>query len=107
VLKENRKSGRIDARLRCWCEGERVTFYARIANLSEGGMFLRTRTPLELGAPALLRFPGKDPGEEISAQATVMWTRDEHGSWPAGMGLRFDQVDSRILEAIRRIIKGS
>jgi uncharacterized protein (TIGR02266 family) len=103
-LKDNRKSERIDARLRCWCEGDNVTFYARIANLSEGGLFLRTRTPLGLGSKAVLRFQTDDPREEVRAEATVVWTRAEQTSGPAGMGLRFEQVDSRIVDAIRRIM---
>jgi uncharacterized protein (TIGR02266 family) len=103
-LKENRKSERVDARLRCWCEGGNVTFYARIANLSEGGLFLRTSTPLEEGSRAILRLQGGEPGEEIRAEATVVWTRPDHHVGPAGMGMRFEHMDSRILEAIRRIM---
>src|SRR6185369_3065374 len=49
-LAENRKTERVPSRLRCWCEGENVTVYARIGNLSEGGLFLRTSTPLERGS---------------------------------------------------------
>ena len=41
MTNENRKSARVPTRLRCWCEGENVTVYARIGNLSEGGLFLR------------------------------------------------------------------
>lgn len=103
-MKDNRKTERVDARLRCWCEGSNVTFYARIANLSEGGLFLRTSTPLEEGARTILRLQGRDPGEEIRTEAIVVWKREDHGTWPAGMGLRFEGVDSRILDAIRRII---
>ena len=27
---ENRKSGRVPSRMRCWCEGENVTLYSRV-----------------------------------------------------------------------------
>jgi uncharacterized protein (TIGR02266 family) len=92
-----RRYDRIDTRLRCWCEGEGVTFYARMINLSEGGLFVRTRTPLDVGAQATVRFEAR-PGTEISARARVMWTR------PDGMGLRFDDIDEAALAVIRRII---
>ncbi len=55
-LAENRKHARVPSRLRCWCEGENVTVYARVGNLSEGGLFLRTSTPLATGAVATVRF---------------------------------------------------
>jgi uncharacterized protein (TIGR02266 family) len=92
-----RRYDRIDTRLRCWCEGDGVTFYARMANLSEGGLFVRTRTPLGVGAQVTVRFEAR-PGTEISARARVMWTR------PDGMGLRFDYIDEAALAVIRRII---
>jgi uncharacterized protein (TIGR02266 family) len=92
-----RRYDRIDTRLRCWCESEGVTFYARMVNLSEGGLFVRTRTPLDVGALATVRFEARR-GAEISASARVMWTR------PDGMGLRFDDIEEAALAVIRRII---
>ena len=92
-----RRYDRIDTRLRCWCEGEGVTFYARMANLSEGGLFVRTRAPLDVGAQATVRFETR-PGVAVTAGARVMWTR------PDGMGLRFERIDEGALAVIRRII---
>jgi uncharacterized protein (TIGR02266 family) len=103
-LKDNRKFERVEARLRCWCEGDNVTFYARIANLSEGGLFLRTSTPLERGSRAVVRLQTQELPEEVRAAATVVWTRGDHLAGPAGMGLRFEGVDPKLLEAIRRIM---
>lgn len=99
---ENRKFTRTPSRLRCWCEGENVTVYARIGNLSEGGLFLRTSTPLQRGSRALLRF-GADPS--IQASARVIWSRMEGQGGPAGMGLMFEGVESGVLEEIRRIVE--
>ena len=92
-----RRYDRIDTRLRCWCEGEGVTFFARMANLSEGGLFVRTRAPLDVGAEATVRFEAR-PGVVVTAAARVMWTR------PDGMGLRFERIDDAALAVIRRII---
>lgn len=99
---ENRKFQRVPSRLRCWCEGENVTVYARVGNLSEGGMFLRTSTPLERGARAVLRF-GAEPG--VEAPATVMWARPEAAGTPAGMGLRFEELDGTRRELIKELVE--
>ncbi len=99
---ENRKTLRVPSRLRCWCEGENITVYARIGNLSEGGLFVRTSTPLSEGSRALLRFGSASP---VEAQARVVWARLEGQGGPPGMGLVFEGVDADRLETIRRLIE--
>ncbi len=100
---ENRRHSRVPTRLRCWCEGENVTVYARIGNLSEGGLFLRTSTPLPNGARTTLRFRDGE-SEEVSAEATVMWSRPGVGD-QAGMGLKFGPMDARRHQAIRKMVE--
>jgi uncharacterized protein (TIGR02266 family) len=102
-LNENRKHARILCGLRCWCEGENVTFYARVGNLSEGGLFLRTNTPMPQGARAMLRLHLTGEGE-VAAMAKVVWARDTQEAGPPGMGLCFEPLDSVTLERLRRII---
>ena len=99
-MTNNRKYERVPSKLRCWCEGENVTVYARIGNMSEGGLFLRTSTPLERGAVARLRFGA----EGFETTARVVWSRVEGHEGPAGMGLEFDGPADQIREAIRRMI---
>ncbi len=103
-MSDNRKHERVFSRLRCWCEGENVTFYARMGNLSEGGLFLRTSTPLAEGSETTVRIETREQAE-VSAKARVMWARPDTNGHPAGMGLRFEQIDERALEVIRRIIE--
>ena len=101
-LAENRKNERVPSRLRCWCEGENVTVYARIGNLSEGGLFLRTSTPLERGSRTVVRF-----GEtNIEATAEVVWARSNEGAeGPPGMGLVFVDMDDNRLKQIRQLVE--
>ncbi len=99
---DNRKHARVMSRLRCWCEGENVTVYARIGNLSEGGLFLRTSTPLSQGSRATLRFGQEAP---IEAQAKVVWCRSDGDSGPPGMGLQFETIDGKRLEELRKLIQ--
>ena len=99
---ENRKFGRVPSRLRCWCEGENVTVYARIGNLSEGGLFLRTSTPLERGSKTVVRFGDNN----IEATAEVVWARSNEGAeGPPGMGLMFVDIDDSRLKQIRQLIE--
>lgn len=100
-VSENRKHARVTSRLRCWCEGENITVYARIGNLSEGGLFLCTSTPLSEGSRALLRFGIES---QVEAPARVVWARLEGQGGPPGMGLAFEGVDESRLETIRRLI---
>jgi uncharacterized protein (TIGR02266 family) len=102
-LLENRKYDRVNSQLRCWCEGENVTVYARVGNLSEGGLFLRTNTPLERGARARLRL--SSPGaHEVAAAVTVVWSRVDGCGGPPGMGLRFEPMESPIRDRLRTLI---
>jgi uncharacterized protein (TIGR02266 family) len=101
---ENRRHVRVDTRLRCWCEGQNVTVYARIGNLSEGGLFVRTSMPLERGVVTVLRF-GRNRVDEVEARAVVIWSRGEGHQGPPGMGLRFEEQDPAKLELIRRLVQ--
>jgi uncharacterized protein (TIGR02266 family) len=98
---DNRKFERVPSRLRCWCEGENITVYARIGNLSEGGVFLRTSTPLENGSRAMLRFGTLG----LDAEARVVWNRVEGVAGPPGMGLVFENIDERARQALRRLVE--
>jgi len=101
---ENRKHERYPSRLRCWCESENITLYVRIANLSEGGLFLQTNTPMEAGRRTLLRLSGRDV-REVMAEAVVVWNRPQRQEkGPPGMGLKFEELDSGALALLRRII---
>jgi uncharacterized protein (TIGR02266 family) len=102
---ENRRYARVPSRMRCWCEGDNVTLYSRVGNLSEGGLFLRTSTPLKEGARATVRIGvGEEAGPELQTSVKVVWTRQGGQSWPPGMGLAFEALDAANLERLRQII---
>lgn len=101
-MSESRRHTRTASRLRCWCESENITVYARIGNLSQSGLFLRTSTPLERGSQAILRFGNDGP---VKAVARVVWSRVEGQGGPPGMGLEFETVDEQAKDAIRRLLE--
>src|SRR5689334_10745529 len=89
---EPRRHPRVPSRLRCWCEGENVTVYARVDNLSEGGLFLRTSTALERGVQVRVRLGAGGDQAELTAVACVAWTRSDDVKGPAGMGLCIESI---------------
>ena len=98
-----RKYPRVPSRIRCWCEGENVTFYARVGNLSEGGLFLRTSTPLDRGTRTRVRLA--QDAVEVETFAIVVWSRGETSTeGPPGMGLRFESLDETAQRLLREII---
>ncbi len=95
---EHRKSPRQLSKLRCWCEGQNITVFARIGNLSEGGLFLKTSTPLAPGSSAVVRFA------DVEARVLVVWASSGDDGRAPGMGLRFDGIDEQRLGQIRRML---
>ena len=102
-MSDSRKHPRVPSRIRCWCEGENVTFYARVGNLSEGGLFLRTSTPLDRGTRTRVRLA--QDSIEVETVAIVVWSRgDTTNEGPPGMGLRFEALDEPSIRVLREII---
>jgi molecular chaperone DnaK len=76
------------------------------ANVSPGGMFIRTRTPQPEGTVLEFEFRLGDGFELIRGRGEVVWTRaqDEGPARPAGMGLRFLELSQGSKELIYRIV---
>jgi uncharacterized protein (TIGR02266 family) len=74
------------------------------SNLSKGGLFIDTDTPLAVGTELLLRFtiPGVGP---IEVRGNVAWVRSEsqEGKGP-GMGVEFETLDARHGQVIDEIV---
>ena len=103
TLADNRKYPRVASRLRCWCEGENVTLYARVGNLSQGGLFLRTSTPLANGARTTVRL---GDGQPLEAAAAVVWSRGVDGAeGPPGMGLKFVDMSDVLKEQLKALVE--
>jgi len=75
-------------------------------NLSRGGLFVSTLTPLPVGSELklVLAIPGVEPKQ---IDAVVRWTRDaDDGEGMAGMGLSFSCVEQLVGDHIDRIVSG-
>lgn len=74
--------------------------YARIGNVSEGGLFVRTSTPLPYGSRARLRI-----GEWLEVNAEVVWAAGEGSGACPGMGLQFEDPTDSFLSAVHKLIE--
>lgn len=76
------------------------------SNISPGGMFLKTRTPLPAGKVIDFECSLGDGYELIKGRAEVVWTRleDDGPTRPAGMGVRFLELSEGSQELIYRMV---
>lgn len=76
------------------------------ANVSPGGLFLRTRAPQAPGTVLDFEFRLGDGFELIKGRGEVVWVRseDEGPARPAGMGIRFLELAPGSKELIYRIV---
>lgn len=92
------------------CETEDTFLYAKITNISEMGIFVRTTDPLPVGTQLTLRFAPPQMREPFVLQGTVQWVnelRPLHDNPNPGMGIRFMSLTpadrEQIVETIRTI----
>jgi type IV pilus assembly protein PilZ len=106
---ERRVSERIDVTWSVDCETDDTFLYASIKNISEMGIFVQTKEPLEVGTMLTLRFapPGHQP---FVLRGVVQWVNPVRAlsvSPNPGMGVRFIELTvedrGRLVEAIRTI----
>lgn len=107
---ERRGADRIEVMWSVDCETDDTFLYASITNISEMGIFVSTREPLELGAHIRLRFSPPGANEPFVLRGQVQWinpVRLLSESRNPGMGVLFHSLtlDEResIVEVIRTI----
>ncbi len=107
---DRRGSPRIPVTWAVDCETEDTFLYASIANISEIGIFVRTKDPLEVGTRLTLRFAPPDLDQPFVLTGVVQWVnpiRALSENLNPGMGVRFIELSrddrERIVAAIRTI----
>ena len=106
---DRRSAERIDVTWSVDCETDDTFLYASIANISELGIFVMTRDPLEVGTLLTLRFA--PPGHPAFVlRGVVQWVNAVRALAVCpnpGMGVRFVDLTredrERIVEAIHTI----
>jgi uncharacterized protein (TIGR02266 family) len=77
------------------------------ANLSRGGLFLKTDRPEPKGNVILLAIQLPDGGQDIEVPCSVVFTRDGSDGQAAGMGLKFVDPDETVQKRIEWFIINS
>ena len=76
-------------------------------DVSQGGIFIRTKEPLAVGTQMRFEFQLRDASPLIAGEGTVVWTRENDPSRPAiapGMGVRFDRLADGSQSVLERIL---
>jgi uncharacterized protein (TIGR02266 family) len=76
-------------------------------DVSQGGIFIRTKEPLAVGTQMKFAFQLRDASPLIAGEGTVVWTRENDPSRPAiapGMGIRFDRLGDGSQHILERIL---
>ena len=105
-----RLSDRIDVSWDVDCETEDTFLYASIRNVSELGIFVLTREPLEVGTELMLRFSPPGSGVPFDLKGAVQWinpVRVLSDNRNPGMGILFVDITQedreRLVETVRTI----
>jgi uncharacterized protein (TIGR02266 family) len=75
-------------------------------DISQGGLFIETTQPKELGTEMefWLAIPGAQ--QEVRLKGTVVWIRHEaQGDQPPGMGVKFQQVEADCGQLIDQLVR--
>jgi len=88
---------------------DRQTFVkAYTENISPGGIFVRTRKPLNSGERFLLKLQLPDLSETLKIQCEVAWSRTTAGESrgeAAGMGLKFLEMSAENRQALNAYVE--
>ena len=87
-----RSTARVELKAQVTVTSETNFFTGLSENISEGGVFISSLAPPELGTIIDTEISTGDGGQAIKVAAEVMWVRTEQGQ-PVGCGCRFLNVD--------------
>jgi len=96
-----RKFPRIDLTEKVYFEGEHILRSARWTDISPGGIFVETKTPLCIGDSVKLKI--RLPGDTKSYQASGIV---RHSLRWVGMGLEFTYLPTTLNHTLRQIVSG-
>ena len=75
-------------------------------NVNEGGLFIETDEPPELGTAIALEFQIPETEAPIQVMGRVVRTSDGLGGEPPGMGIQFENLDARARTIINALVRG-
>lgn len=78
-----------------------------ILNVNDGGLFIKTETPLPLDSKVTLSLTLPGDTEIMEMEGVVVWTNPRGGknSFPKGMGVKFLNLKSEHAKKINSLVK--
>ncbi|WP_022852981.1 TIGR02266 family protein [Thermodesulfatator atlanticus] len=106
-MDDKRKHPRLEHVFRVDYSTPEALFNEFAENISEGGMFIKTSRPLEIGTEIIIEFKLPLLKEPIKVKGKVEWNTDMPGirKPTPGMGVSFQGLSSEDKEKINKIVR--
>jgi uncharacterized protein (TIGR02266 family) len=106
---ERREDPRYAVRIRVDCASRDAFVSNYVMNISKGGVFIRTESPLARGSPVDLTLDFPDLGQVLRTKGRVVWTYDVPKGTArlvTGMGIRFEDMTPESRAQLERYLEG-
>lgn len=102
---ERREEGR--SKIQIWAEERRENsvYYHLLTNLSKTGLFIEKRLPFPVGSTVKLELKLPESDEKITVKGNIIGNYQDPSSNNMGAGLKFVDMDQKIIEKIDRFLK--
>jgi uncharacterized protein (TIGR02266 family) len=103
---ERRKSERVDLVVRVTYRTVDELFSEFARNINDGGIFIETESPQEIGSTIQLQFnlPGNETPIEVTG-TVVRTSRETSAEGPPGMGIEFGDLGAKHRDQINDLIR--
>jgi len=101
--KDKRANVQLKVRYKSATVDEFIEQYA--VDISRGGIFIKQKAPMPIGTLLKFEFQLKDESRLIHGVGRVVWRREEGGTEPAGMGIKFIKMDPESKVLVERIVE--
>lgn len=102
---ERRRSSRIELVVRVDYKTVDELFSEFARNINEGGLYVETDTPPQLGSSVALQFQIPGGTEPIQVIGRVVRISEGEGGDPPGMGIEFEDLNAQSRELINELVR--
>jgi type IV pilus assembly protein PilZ len=107
-MADKREHSRAEIQMEIGCRNLDVFSKHNTLNISRGGVYIQTDTPLPLGTEVDLEFTLPGMEETIKVQGLVVWvherTKISISSYQPGMGIKFEEISPEGLTMITNCV---
>ena len=106
VDESGRIADRVGVQVRVDLRSENTFFTGFSENISEGGLFIATEAPHEIGDELDVELSLMGGGNRIAQKVVVRWIRpaEAAGGLPAGMGVQFVELTTHQQDALQEFV---